>query len=100
MPVPGTVELGVVSIGALWLQGDSAGKHLVVAWSPKDADFVLVLSLFSEEFYRFCRASWHSVFRLKSHGFTARSGVVGGCSASTTKMYPQDKTSQLNAREG
>ncbi|CAE7571670.1 Rsph1 [Symbiodinium sp. CCMP2592] len=34
MPVPGTVELGVVSIGALWLQGDSAGKHLVVEHSP------------------------------------------------------------------
>ena len=33
MPVPGTVELGVVSIGALWLQGDSAGKHLVVEHS-------------------------------------------------------------------
>eukprot|EP00438_Fugacium_kawagutii_P027497 Skav205606 [mRNA] locus=scaffold460:188526:193499:+ [translate_table: standard] len=30
MPVPGSVEVGVASIGALWLEGDSAGKHLVV----------------------------------------------------------------------
>ncbi|CAJ1355885.1 unnamed protein product [Effrenium voratum] len=38
MPVPGTVELGVVSIGALWLQGDSAGKHVVVEHPPPSDD--------------------------------------------------------------
>ena len=37
MPVPGSMEVGVASIGALWLQGDSAGKHLVVE-HPLEAD--------------------------------------------------------------
>ena len=36
MPVPGSVEVGVASIGALWLQGDSAGKHLVVEHPKSD----------------------------------------------------------------
>lgn len=30
LPVPGSFELGAFSIGALWLEGDSAGRHAIV----------------------------------------------------------------------
>ncbi|CAK0831577.1 unnamed protein product [Prorocentrum cordatum] len=33
MPVPGSLELGVVSIGALWLEDDAAGRHVAVEHS-------------------------------------------------------------------
>ena len=56
MPVPGSVEVGVASIGALWLEGDSAGKHLVV----EHPDDLQQLNPFS----RFRQRARHSAERL------------------------------------
>lgn len=55
MPLPGSVEVGMVSIGALWLQGDSAGKHLVVEHPEQLLSFrsVGLLGLRMDPFERF-----------------------------------------------
>ena len=58
MPVPGSVEVGVASIGALWLEGDSAGKHLVVE-HPLPDDLQQL-----NPFSRFRQRARHSAERL------------------------------------
>ena len=58
MPVPGSVEVGVASIGALWLEGDSAGKHLVVEHPvPEDLNQL-------NPFSRFRQHARHSAQRM------------------------------------
>ena len=57
MPVPGSVEVGVASIGALWLEGDSAGKHLVIEHPLPDLKQL-------NPFSRFRQRARHSAQRL------------------------------------
>lgn len=79
MPVPGTVELGVVSIGALWLQGDSAGKHLVVEHSP-GPDF--------DPFGRFQQQARPSALKLLANWTQEPQDVMDATSAQTSDAPP------------
>ncbi|CAE7243139.1 unnamed protein product [Symbiodinium microadriaticum] len=84
MPVPGTVELGVVSIGALWLQGDSAGKHLVVEHSP-GPDF--------DPFGRFQQQPRPSALKLLANWTQEPQDLLDATSAQTSDAPPSSSES-------
>mmetsp|Transcript_169189 Transcript_169189/g.543875 ORF Transcript_169189/g.543875 Transcript_169189/m.543875 type:complete len:1453 (+) Transcript_169189:87-4445(+) len=47
LPVPGSLEVGAFSIGALWLEGDSAGRHAIVE-HPRVAGAVAPMQRFRQ----------------------------------------------------
>eukprot|EP00434_Breviolum_minutum_P025895 symbB.v1.2.022896.t1/scaffold2015.1/size92276/9 len=89
MPVPGSVEVGVASIGALWLEGDSAGKHLVVEHPvPEDLNQL-------NPFSRFRQHARHSAQRMMASWAGALPSSPGGGQEETATLLVHNAASRI-----